>query len=202
MDRVAIRFTRFGAEDGRPAGHGRQHVMKAVKKACAARSAIVGPTRPAEWIENPVGVVVLVDRALLATEPEGGVALLKRGLATAGARKLLVGIGIARRAVAIGIALVVDGEGVRRGRGRQRQAERGGQNGHAMTQWAQRRMLHDGLTDVRGDISQNNMAAPRQIGNLALPESHLLSGWQLNLQRSTNGQTSLCREFLTPRRSR
>src|SRR5664279_5709523 len=109
-----------------------------MKKAGTACSAFA--FRPGERIEHPVGVVALVEGTLLAAEPEGGVALLDRGLAGAGTREAGVGIGVARRAVAIGIALVVDGEGVRRGRG---------QHGQAMTRWGRRQMLHDGLMDGR-----------------------------------------------------
>src|ERR1035441_5983996 len=95
--------------------------MKITGTACSAVLA-----RPVDRIEYPVGVVALVEAALLAAEPEGGVALLDRGLAGAGTREALVGIAVARRAVAVGIALIVDGEGVRRGRGQQGQPEGGG----------------------------------------------------------------------------
>src|ERR1039458_1340244 len=118
-----------------------------MKKAGTAHSAFV--VRPGVRIEHPVGVVALVEGTLLAAEPEGGVALLDRGLAVAGTREAGVGIGVARRAVAIGIALVVDGEGVRRGRGQQGQAEGGGQHGQSLTRWRRRQMLHDGIMDGR-----------------------------------------------------
>src|SRR5664280_359571 len=120
-----------------------------MKKAGTACSAFA--VRPGVRIEHPVGVVALVEGTLLAAEPEGGVALLDRGLAGAGTREALVGIDVARGAVAVGIALIVDGEGVRRGRGQQRQAEgqAKGQHGRAMTRWRRRQMLHDGLMDGR-----------------------------------------------------
>src|ERR1039457_6487116 len=118
--------------------------MKITGTACSAVLA-----RPVDRIEYPVGVVALVEAALLAAEPECGVALLDRGLAGAGTREAGVGIDVARGAVAIGIALIVDGEGVRRGRGQQGQAEGGGQHGQAMTRWGRRQMLHDGLMDGR-----------------------------------------------------
>src|ERR1035441_11025687 len=118
-----------------------------MKKSGTAASAVI--VRPGERIEHPVGVVALVEGALLAAEPEGGVALLDRGLAGAGTREALVGIDVARRAVAVGIALIVDGEGVRRGRGEQGQPEGGGQHGQAVTRRRRRQMLHDGLMDGR-----------------------------------------------------
>src|ERR1039457_6516992 len=109
-----------------------------MKKAGTAHSAFA--VRPGVRIEHPVGVVALVEGTLLAAEPECGVALLDRGLAVAGTREAGVGIDVARGAVAIGIALIVDGEGMRRG---------GGQHGQAMTRWRRRQMLHDGLMDGR-----------------------------------------------------
>jgi hypothetical protein len=118
-----------------------------MKKAGTACSAFA--FRPGERIEHPVGVVALVEGALLAAEPEGGVALLDRGLAGAGTREALVGIAVARRAVAVGIALVFDGEGVSRGRGQQGQPEGGGQHGQTVTRGRRRQMLHDGLMDGR-----------------------------------------------------
>src|ERR1035437_6895036 len=118
-----------------------------MKKAGTARSAFA--VRPGVRIEHLVGVIALVEGTLLAAEPEGGIALLDRGLAVAGTREAGVGIGVARGAVAVGVALVFDGEGVRRGRGQHRQAEGGGQHGQAMTRWRRRQMLHDGLMDGR-----------------------------------------------------
>src|SRR5450631_2029276 len=118
-----------------------------MKKAGTAYSAFA--FRPGERVEHPVGVVALVEGSLLATEPEGGVALLDRGLAGAGTREALVGIAVARRAVTVGIALVFDGEGVRPGRGQHGQPESGGQDGQAMTRGRRRQMLHDGLMDGR-----------------------------------------------------
>jgi len=58
-----------------------------MKKAGTACSAFA--VRPGERIEHPVGVVALVEGALLAAEPEGGVALLDRALAVAGVREAL-----------------------------------------------------------------------------------------------------------------
>ena len=66
-------------------------------------------TQPRVRIEHLVGVVAPVKRRL-AAEPEGGAALLDCGLAVAGAREALVGISVARGAVAVGVALVVDGK--------------------------------------------------------------------------------------------
>src|ERR1039458_3794559 len=104
--------------------------------------------RPSVRFEHLVGAVTLVERRL-AAEPEGGVALLDRGLAVAGAREALVGIGVARSAIAVGVALVVDGEGVRCGHCQKRQAKGGDQHGQAMTGRRRRQMLHDGLMHVR-----------------------------------------------------
>src|ERR1035437_695023 len=104
--------------------------------------------RPSVRFEHLVGAVTLVERRL-AAEPEGGVALLDRGLAIVGAREALVGIGVARGAIAVGVALVVDGEGVRCGHCQKRQAKGGDQHGQAMTGRRRRQMLHDGLMHVR-----------------------------------------------------
>ena len=70
--------------------------------------------RPSVRIEHPTGVVALVERRLIA-EPQGGVALLDCSLAVAGAREALVRIGVARGAITVAVALVVDGKGVRCG---------------------------------------------------------------------------------------
>src|ERR1039458_970303 len=104
--------------------------------------------RPSVRFEHLVGAVTLVERRL-AAEPEGGIALLDRGLAVAGAREALVGIGVARGAIAVGVAMVVDGEGVRCGHCQKRQAKGGDQHGQAMTGRRRRQMLHDGLMHVR-----------------------------------------------------
>ena len=88
--------------------------------------------RPSVRFEHLVGVVALVERRLVA-EPQGGVALLDRGLAVVGAREALVGIGVARGAIAVGVALIVDGEGVRCGHCQKRQAKGGDQHRQAMT---------------------------------------------------------------------
>src|ERR1039458_2337960 len=64
--------------------------------------------RPSVRFEHLIGAVTLVERRL-AAEPEGGVALLECGLAVAGAREALVGIGVARGAIAVGVALIGDG---------------------------------------------------------------------------------------------
>src|SRR5450631_244228 len=119
--------------------------MREIAKGRSTASAAVA--RPGERIEHPVAVELLIER-LLAAQPQCGVALLDDGLAVAGARirEALVGIGVARRAVAIRVALIVDGEGLRNRRGQQRQAERGSQNGQAMTRC---RMLHGDLTLAR-----------------------------------------------------
>src|SRR5476651_1180373 len=123
-------------------------MMREIAKGRSTASAAVA--RPGERIEHPVAVVFLIER-LLAAKAQRGVALLDDGLAVAGTRirEALVGIGIARRAFAIGVALVVDGEGLRNRRGQQRQAERGGRDGQAMTRCKQRQMLHGDLTLAR-----------------------------------------------------
>src|ERR1039458_1192002 len=104
--------------------------------------------RPSVRFEHLVGAVTLVERRL-AAEPEGGFALLECGLAVAGAREALVGIGVARGAIAVGVALIVDSEGMRCGHCQKRQAKGGDQHGQAMTGRRRRQMLHDGLMHVR-----------------------------------------------------
>src|ERR1019366_3975681 len=114
--------------------------------------------RPSVRFEHLIGAVTLVERRL-AAEPEGGVALLECGLAVAGAREALVGIGVARGAIAVGVALIVGGEGMRCGHCQKRQA---------MTGRRRRQKLHDGLMHVRKrQGSLNNMATWRRRQILA-----------------------------------
>src|SRR6185437_4978166 len=74
----------------------------------ADKSAILA--RPAKRLEHPAVVVTLIERRP-AAELQCGVALPKRRLAVAGAREPRVGIGVARAAVGVGVALGVHGEG-------------------------------------------------------------------------------------------
>src|SRR5579862_10939 len=114
----------------------------------------------AERIEHAVRIVALVECAALlgAAKADGGIALL-HGRAAAGTRavKTRVGIGVAGAAAAGGVAFVVDGEGVRHGRGQNDQSKGGGEL-----------KLHGGLECVCRILQsgQDNMAVWRQRSNV------------------------------------